>query len=97
MAQWFTDNECAIAHNSPTSQTIIWTIKEAISKALGMGLALSTKDIEVLQIHTDFCTIKMHNQAKTLLDAKELETHWKKSNNRIIAIAKISPRRQKSA
>ena len=97
MAQWFTDNECAIAHDSPTSQTIIWTIKEAISKALGMGLALNTKDIEVLQIHTDFCTIKLHNQAKTLLDAKELETHWKKSNNRIIAIAKISPRRQKSA
>jgi phosphopantetheine--protein transferase-like protein len=97
MEQWFTENECIIAHNSPTSQTIIWTIKEAISKALGLGLALNTKDIEVLQIHPNFCTIKLHNQVKVLIDAKELETHWKKSNNRIIAIAKISPRKQKSA
>ncbi len=48
-AEWFTPAEQAWAH-SPEDRTAVWSVKEAVLKALGAGLALSPREVEVRSI-----------------------------------------------
>ncbi|MCG3221005.1 MAG: 4-phosphopantetheinyl transferase family protein, partial [Candidatus Heimdallarchaeota archaeon] len=45
----FTEEERKIISNDDNLGTIFWTIKEAVSKALGEGLHLSLHDIEIFK------------------------------------------------
>ncbi|MSQ01624.1 MAG: SDR family NAD(P)-dependent oxidoreductase [Myxococcales bacterium] len=48
-AEWFTDAERAWAH-TPEARTAVWSVKEAVLKALGTGMALSPREIDVHRI-----------------------------------------------
>ena len=60
---FFTKQELAICGQNPAKQTAIWTIKEAVSKALGLGFHLSTKDIEVISLHPFSAQVKLFSRA----------------------------------
>jgi 3-oxoacyl-(acyl-carrier-protein) synthase/NAD(P)-dependent dehydrogenase (short-subunit alcohol dehydrogenase family)/phosphopantetheinyl transferase/acyl carrier protein len=44
---WFDPSEQALVGDDPERQTLVWTIKEAVLKALGAGLALPPRDVVV--------------------------------------------------
>ena len=90
LRQWFTASERSLAGDSPLHQTLIWCTKEAVSKALGRGLKLSTKDMEIVAIHPLSCTIRLHNEAAHLLGSRTLQSYWFTQQHQIISIVQIS-------
>ncbi len=48
-AEWFTEAERAWAH-TPEDRTAVWSVKEAVLKALGTGMALSPREIDVHRV-----------------------------------------------
>ena len=65
LSTWYRDAEAQAVGSDPLRQTIAWCAKEAAQKALGLGMAISPRDIEVLSIagHGEI-TIRLHGQAK---------------------------------
>ena len=47
---WFTDGEQARWGGDPANATRVWALKEAVLKALGRGMALSPRDVEVCEL-----------------------------------------------
>ena len=97
LRQWFTETERELCQDSSVRQTLIWCMKEAVSKALGVGLALSTKDIEVRTIHPKTCVIQLHNDALSLSGHNEIQTYWYHQDNRIVALAHLKSNFHKNA
>ncbi len=50
-AEWFTEAERAWAH-TPEARTSVWSVKEAVLKALGTGMALSPREIDVHRVES---------------------------------------------
>jgi len=47
---WFTPGERALIGEGPSALTAGWTVKEAVLKALGTGMAISPRDVELTQL-----------------------------------------------
>ena len=60
-AEWFTAAEQAWAH-SPEDRTAVWSVKEAVLKALGAGLALSPREVEVRSIRYGHADVHLHGE-----------------------------------
>ena len=98
LQDWFTDNERALLGQDEARITIAWCIKEATAKALGQGMALSMREIEVVDIKDDGASgtaiVQTHNQAlKRLqhLSSNVLRVSWTRSiDNKIVAITRLA-------
>ncbi|MCB9764141.1 MAG: SDR family NAD(P)-dependent oxidoreductase [Alphaproteobacteria bacterium] len=56
---WFNDAERALLGGDPLALTIAWSAKEAVLKALGVGMAQSPLDIEVCAIVDDRVEVRL--------------------------------------
>jgi acyl transferase domain-containing protein/NAD(P)-dependent dehydrogenase (short-subunit alcohol dehydrogenase family)/acyl carrier protein/phosphopantetheinyl transferase len=60
---WFHSAERDLAGDDPVRQTVLWSIKEAVLKALGTGLALSPHDVIVSSLGHDSATVTLRGEA----------------------------------
>ena len=77
--QWFSADERVIIGDDPRLQTIAWSIKEAVLKVLGKGMALSVTDIDVLTIGEHGATVALRGEAAVVhgaLGGGELTISW---------------------
>jgi acyl transferase domain-containing protein/acyl carrier protein/phosphopantetheinyl transferase len=60
---WFTSDEQARLAGDPVAQTRTWCAKEAVLKALGTGMALHPKDVEILDQRRFVAKVILHREA----------------------------------
>jgi NAD(P)-dependent dehydrogenase (short-subunit alcohol dehydrogenase family)/phosphopantetheinyl transferase/acyl carrier protein len=61
VAEWFTDAERAWAHGD-LDRTVVWSVKEAVLKALGAGMALNPREIEVVGVEAGVATVRLRGE-----------------------------------
>ncbi len=79
------DERGMVAHHGPdpdTVATLIWTLKEAASKALGTGLSIPSKELEVIELGDGTATIQTPEG--------ELEARWLVSQGVAVSLV-VSP------
>jgi phosphopantetheine--protein transferase-like protein len=60
---WFTEDEEARWGHDPANATRVWALKEATLKALGRGMALSPREVEVLALAGTGARLHLHGDA----------------------------------
>ncbi len=60
---WFRPREQALAGGVPERETRLWAIKEATLKALGTGMAISPRDVEVVALGRRRAAVELHDEA----------------------------------
>jgi phosphopantetheinyl transferase len=63
---WFTPGEQRRLAGDPVAQTEAWCAKEAVLKALGTGMALHPREVEVLGPHGVSVEVRLHGAAARL-------------------------------
>jgi malonyl CoA-acyl carrier protein transacylase len=58
--EWFTEHEQALVGQDALLQTLAWATKEAVLKALGRGMALSPRQVEVQHVDGDVVQVALH-------------------------------------
>ena len=81
---WFTEVEQRLAKDSTLRQTLIWTVKEAVLKSLGLGLSLGTKCVEVIAISARTCRVRVHATSSK----QQVNVRWQRiQNDYLLAVA----------
>jgi NAD(P)-dependent dehydrogenase (short-subunit alcohol dehydrogenase family)/phosphopantetheinyl transferase len=62
-ATWFTPGEQAATAGDPWAETATWCVKEAVMKALGLGMALHPRDIDVTLRGSHGAAVRLTGQA----------------------------------
>lgn len=92
-SDYFTPAELDLLHGSPDGQKdrcgmLIWSAKEAMLKALGQGLRLDTRSVEVLRIANDagneWGELEVHAPA---ISRADWQGYWRQFDNTICTIA----------
>jgi phosphopantetheine--protein transferase-like protein len=60
---WFTPSEARISGDDPRLQTRIWCVKEAVLKALGTGMRLHPREVEICELRPRRATVHLHGEA----------------------------------
>ena len=60
---WFTVAEQALVGDDPVAQTQVWCAKEAVLKALGTGMALHPREVEVVALGGASAQLRLHGDA----------------------------------
>jgi NAD(P)-dependent dehydrogenase (short-subunit alcohol dehydrogenase family)/acyl carrier protein/phosphopantetheinyl transferase len=63
---WFTEGERALTARDPWLETAVWTVKEAIQKALGAGMRVHPREVEVLGLVGRRASVRLHGEALRL-------------------------------
>ncbi|MCG3216154.1 MAG: SDR family NAD(P)-dependent oxidoreductase, partial [Candidatus Heimdallarchaeota archaeon] len=95
----FTEKERDVISNDKDLGTIYWTIKEAISKALGEGLHINLKDVEVtFDKKSKNFKVDFSNEAKESLPfgSNSFKLKNKTSTNYSISLCEIEKRSKKN-
>jgi 4'-phosphopantetheinyl transferase len=66
---WFHDDERRLAGSDLVLQTALWSVKEAVLKALGTGMALSPHQVRVVALGGGRAEVRLLEQAQTRLDS----------------------------
>jgi NAD(P)-dependent dehydrogenase (short-subunit alcohol dehydrogenase family)/phosphopantetheinyl transferase/acyl carrier protein len=68
-ASWFTDGERALSRGDARRETQIWAAKEAVLKALGTGMALDPRQVEIVALHPRRAEVKLWGEVAVRRDA----------------------------
>ena len=60
--EWFSEQEQALLAGDPYRVTVAWSAKEAVLKALGQGMALNPREIQVLDIQGPEITLQLDGE-----------------------------------
>ena len=60
--EWFSEQESALLAGDPYRVTVAWSAKEAVLKALGQGMALNPREIQVLDIQGPEITLRLDGE-----------------------------------
>jgi phosphopantetheinyl transferase len=99
LRDWFTEGEQRLCEENTSEtkllHTIVWTIKEALSKLLGTGFRIHPKCFEVQSINRELqtCTVQFHNEAYTqwvsLNPAGSLQCRWINLDTEILSFVTV--------
>jgi 4'-phosphopantetheinyl transferase EntD len=94
LKEWFTEQERSLLARDPVQITLAWCAKEATLKALGKGLALHPRQVEITAIGHDSIAVKLNPQAQQVADAYNINSiniRWSRtSETAVVAIAKAA-------
>jgi phosphopantetheine--protein transferase-like protein len=76
LEEWFRPMEKALVGSDPLRQNLAWSAKEAVLKALGEGMALSPRDVELISSDRSTLEVKLHGQVAQALR----ETGYRKAS-----------------
>ena len=60
---WFTEREAAAFAGDDRAFTAAWAIKEAVLKALGTGMSITPREVEVVSLHAQDARVLLHGLA----------------------------------
>ncbi|MEL6347896.1 MAG: SDR family NAD(P)-dependent oxidoreductase [Myxococcota bacterium] len=89
---WYTPEERALCQGDAMRESLIWACKEATLKALGTGLRLPTRSVEVIGIVGRRAQVRLTGDAETrhaVLGGGRLTVRWRRFGEEIVAIAFI--------
>jgi phosphopantetheine--protein transferase-like protein len=87
---WFRSSERTMCKGDPRRESQVWAIKEAVLKALGTGMQLSPRDVEVLNVSKGRAEVRLYNDASqrhAALGAGELTVDIQDEQTMVIAVA----------
>jgi 4'-phosphopantetheinyl transferase EntD len=68
-SEWFSEAEQQLLEN-PEAESLAWSAKESVLKALGMGMALSPKEVLVEQLNP--LQVRLIGEASSILGCRSL-------------------------
>ena len=91
---WFDPSEQALVGDDPERQTLVWTIKEAVLKALGAGLALPPRDVVVRTLGDGGANVELLATAAEVhqeIGGGRLIVKWRRDGDTfLVATARLS-------
>ena len=91
---WFTADEMVMSGDDPSLQTRIWCIKEAVLKALGTGMRLHPREIEVCSMRPRRAEVRLYGEAAQVhhtLGGGSISVQRTESSGVVIVLAVLSP------
>jgi 4'-phosphopantetheinyl transferase len=84
------NGEKPVEHNQTETATLIWSAKEALLKAMGIGLRLDTRHVEVISIedgdHTDALGWKQLGLSSSHLTLR-VDAYWRRFDGYLLTLA----------
>ena len=91
LQDWFTAGERSLMGRDSVLQTAAWSTKEAVLKILGTGMALSPRDIEVIDLADGRARVMLRGEAMAHANAESLdslELTWDVTDNTVVVQAR---------
>jgi len=76
---WFTAEERALIGDRSDLQTVVWAAKEAVLKVLGLGMALSPRDVVITELGAHHLAVRLNGAAEArhhALGGGRIELAW---------------------
>ncbi len=86
---WFTPAERKLAGTDAERQTILWSIKEAVLKALGVGMAISPRAVEIHAIGAGGADVVLVDDAAKMwrsLGSPPLRVQWRREEDAFVVV-----------
>ena len=93
LEEWLSPSERTLVGRNPTHQTLAWSAKEAVLKALGEGMALNPREIELDHIGEKHLKVSLSGDvARTHqnLGGNEIELRWRFFEGMLLVEAQIA-------
>ena len=90
---WFTEGERRLAGESPFYQTLIWAAKEAVLKALGVGLRIQPQEVEITDIAPGRMSVRLGVAAcwrVAVLGGQAPAVRWARHDDDVIVTAFVA-------
>ena len=93
VSEWFSEKESALVGNDPRLQTLAWSAKEAVLKALGQGMALNPREIQLVAIDGESLHVELFGdvaQAHTRIGGGKLDLRWRLFEGMLLVNAQLA-------
>jgi phosphopantetheinyl transferase/NAD(P)-dependent dehydrogenase (short-subunit alcohol dehydrogenase family)/acyl carrier protein len=93
VAEWFSAKEQAFVGDSPRLQTLAWSAKEAILKALGQGMALNPREIQLVDIQEEVLHVELSGKvarAHAEMGGGTIDLQWQLFNGMLLVNARFA-------
>jgi phosphopantetheine--protein transferase-like protein len=91
--EWFRPEEIARLGEGADALTLAWSVKEAVLKALGTGMALNPREIEVQRVEEDRVSLSLHGEAARVhadLGGGDWQVRFRREAGRILVSARLA-------
>jgi phosphopantetheinyl transferase len=93
VSEWFSDSEQQLVGTDPQRQTLAWSAKEAILKALGQGMALNPREVHLVGIHGAVLHVKLFGavaQAHADCGGGSIDLQWQLFKGMLVVNARFA-------
>ncbi len=93
---WFRKSERSLCGKDPFLQTLVWSMKESLSKLIGTGFQVhpSLFEISAIDVETRHCIVRFHQSAATHFEkidtGEPLRCQWIHMGNEVLTFVTLS-------
>jgi phosphopantetheinyl transferase len=90
---WLTPGERVLSAGQPLLETVIWSVKEAVVKALGTGFRVPAQQVEVTSIGRASVVLRLGPQAarrRAERGGGEIQVRWSRRGAEVIALVLLA-------